>query len=246
MKTSTVCFLLTSRFLAFISLVVLPLSVHAEMLTFFDETFPNANWTTTKIIDTTPPDDATGASHQILSGGNPGEYRETVHDWTTSVAGVQIEFAHINSSSTYSPSVSGAIVEVNAAFDIIAFSAPHVNAIGFGLAIEQDGAFYTSGYVDSLPGSGWEGYLGGNLTASDFVMIGGTGTPDFSATGSDIRFGYFTFNGGSVKVLDLTAVGGVDNYEVNLTTVPEPATWALILTGVPVFAMMRRKWRMAK
>ena len=165
-----------------------------------------------------------------ISGGNPGAYRETIHDWQVKVDGIQIRFAHLFTPISYDLSAQGANNSIAFEMDAKVDSAPQVNSIGFRFLVEQDGIFYEANnnglvLVDTL----WND-INSVLTATDFVAIGGTNNPDFSIAGSPIRFGYVTRNGGSNTGQTLQSVGGVDNWSV--TIVPIPATVWLFGSGL--------------
>lgn len=88
----------------------------AGAVTSTDGTFDNADWATTKVLDTTPPSDATGTSVQVGAGGNPGQFRQTTHNWQASIPGVQIWFAHIKTNFSYDPAAS-AITSLTVSYD---------------------------------------------------------------------------------------------------------------------------------
>ena len=205
-----------------------------------DTEFSDTDWLSAKALDTTAGSLASSTSIQQISGGNPGAYRETIHDWQVTVDGVQIRFAHLFTPMSYDMSVQGAINSLVFEMDAKVDSAPQVNAIGFRFLVEQDGIFYesnTDGVI--LVGTSWNS-INEILTATDFVAIGGANNPDFSIAGSPIRFGYVTGNGGSNTGRTLQAVGGVDNWSVSF--VPIPATVWLFGSGLlGLIGFARRK-----
>ncbi len=89
--------LLTSTIL----LVLSPVSSTAT--SFFDGTFLNTDWTSTKVApsDVTP----TFSAFQATPGGNPLDFRETDH--TLPGPSLDIVVTHSNGTAVYDPSVSG-------------------------------------------------------------------------------------------------------------------------------------------
>lgn len=194
-----------------------------------DTEFSDTDWSSTKVIDTTAGSSATSTNTQQLNGGNPGAYRQTIHDWTVTVDGVNIEFAHLFTPTSYDPGALGAINALVFDMDAKVDLALQVNGIGFRFLVEQDGTFYASDDTTILVGTGWND-ISATLSEADFVVLGGVGNPDFSTSGSPLRFGYVTRNGGSNTGSTLQSVGGVDNWSV--TVVPIPAAVWLFGSGL--------------
>ena len=204
-----------------------------------DTEFNDTDWSSTKVIDTTAGSSATSTNTQQLSGGNPGAYRQTIHDWAVTVDGVNIEFAHLFTPTSYNLGSLGAINALVFDMDAKVDLAPQVNAIGFRFLVEQDGTFYASDSTAILVGTGWND-ISATLSEPDFVVLGGVGNPDFSTAGSPIRFGYVTRNGGSNTGRTLQSIGGVDNWSV--TVVPIPAAVWLFGSGlIGLIGIARRK-----
>ena len=206
----------------------------------FDGTFNNSAWSSTKLVDTTSGASATSTSTQKISGGNPGAYRETTHIWTISVPGVSIVFGHIYTPVSYNPSTQGALASLSYSSDAMVQTAPWVNAIGFGPLLEQSGNYFWAAGSSVVVNTGWNS-LSGTYTNSDFSQVGGSANPDFSESGAQIKFGYFTANGGSGSVRPLTAIGGVDNLSVNAEVIPEPSSMLLLGAGLLGAGLIRRK-----
>jgi hypothetical protein len=204
-----------------------------------DTEFNDTDWSSTKVIDTTAGSTATSTSTQQLSGGNPDAYRQTIHDWTVTVDGVNIEFAHVFTPTSYDPGSLGAIDALVFDMDAKVDLAEQVNGIGFRFLVEQDGTFYASDATTILVGTGWND-ISATLSEADFVVLGGVGNPDFSTSGSPIRFGYVTRNGGSNTGRTLQSVGGVDNWSVSVVPVPA-AAWLFGSGLIGLIGIARRK-----
>lgn len=200
------------------------LTVNASL---FDADFADANWTTTKIYDTTAASGATVTATQQTSGGNPGAFRETTQQWIGgNGVSLGLEAAHLLSSATHDPAQAGAIDHIDFSFDVIILS-QHGGATGISIfpLLVQNGQYYQA---SDVPDGGsppnlvaWTHEVFSRKTELDFVNINagpGTGSvnPDFSSSGAPIQFGYGTGNGSATSV-PTTTVSGVDNWNVLIT-----------------------------
>lgn len=224
----------------------------ANVIVFSDGNF-NTGWSdiAVSINNTT--------SHTFItsnpsSGGAPGFYRQEIHTATRdtnapSLAGLQWFAA--NSAANYNPSVEGAITSINVSYDLINLNLPvpgftNVN-VGYGVGVEQGGRYYRA-YFGDIGGSAWTSFSHLNLTSASFqeVLPGGpyphigfSSQPNFSATGSNLRFGYWILNGISGSIAGTT---GIDNWNVTITNeAPEPATFAIAGAGLLGMAFFRRR-----
>ncbi|MBX3387920.1 MAG: hypothetical protein KF691_00545 [Phycisphaeraceae bacterium] len=179
---------------------------------FFDGTFLDSQWTASKLVDTTPSADAL-VSGLRGSGGMPGDCRLVVHNWQVVPAGVSILFGHIKSSLPHSAGALGSTASLEISFDAACNSAPHVNAIGFGPVLFQGSKRFTVPGVAALAGGPWVHYSG-TIRRTDWVQIGGSDKPDFSAGADPVFLGFYSGNGGSGIDARLTASGRVDNFLV--------------------------------
>jgi hypothetical protein len=206
--------------------------------TFFDGTFNDADWSTTKLTDTTPPGDATASPTQTFTDGVSAPSRQVTHNWQTSNSGVSILFAHVNTAFAYDPA-TGPIDSFTISFDMtLPSSINHVSTTGYGPVIAQDGMFYFNGQsVAPIAPEPWTNYLFPTISAAAWSKFGGSGNPDFSKNGSPIQFGYYTSNGGSGRTIRINAVSRLDNFSVEI--IPEPTSLALV--GLASMAMPRRR-----
>jgi hypothetical protein len=74
-------------------------TVHIARKIFEDGTLADADWTSTKLVDTTPGAGALTSSMQVPTGGAPGSYRETSHTWQNGV----IIVVHLTRTSCTTP-----------------------------------------------------------------------------------------------------------------------------------------------
>jgi hypothetical protein len=152
---------------------------------------------------------------------------------------------NFNQTAVYDPSTQGPIGFIDFFQDVIGLSdANTFGTYGAGVAIRQGGQDYCAA-VDVLPStsSSWVSRSTLGLTALDFAIFGGTGRPDFSATGSPITFGYSRSNTTPDAVR--TAQDGIDNWRVVVnpasTNVPEPTSLALLAIGLGLLTRYARR-----
>ena len=219
-------------------------------VTFTDANFNNADWNATKIVDTTPGNAASFTAAQVTSGGNPGSFREVTQTYNSGA----ITVAHLNNPALYNPTTGGPISSVDFAYDIIRLN-PSSNAplVGYAGLAFQNGSHYEAP-VDTIGTATWTHFNHAGLSPSNFTRVAGAGpaTPDFSATGTPIRFGYITFNAAAAGSGVITTDSGIDNWTVNITSsggsttgvpsaIPEPSTWLLLGSGLTGLAAWRKR-----
>lgn len=212
----------------------------AATIVFSDDTFTGGDWDATKIIDTTAGATATFAVAQVTAGGNPGDYRQVTHVYDAG----NIWVGHLALGATYDPSASGAIVSLDYGYDLIHINPPPSQAVGYGIAIYQANSWYSSGPLDLVFDQAWTGFGLTGLTAASFTLRAGAGpaTPDFSDTGGPMTFGYVSFNSNTGGTPGLTRVSGIDNWRVELTTVPLPAgAWLMATAFSAALPKLRRR-----
>ena len=188
-------------------------AAHASIVNLIAETeMANASFSAV-VVDSTG--GFSGSAAQISAGGNPGAYRAIVHSSAQGVASGHIVHTHI---ATWTPSISGEIVSLDMGVDAICFDGGTSNAVGFGLVLVQDAVRYYGPSYTALTASGWRTDLQlTGLVAADFV--GMSANPDFSSTGSEIAFGFYTSNG-TQSGTPISSSSGADNFAVALTVIP--------------------------
>jgi hypothetical protein len=217
----------------------------AEAVTFSDSTFADSDWSAALIFDSTT-SGASFSAMQVGTGGNPGEFRATTHDWT-GPGGLAV--GHFQSGAAYDPTLNGQIVSITVSFDLLFLGgSTGTSQVGHGVLLEQNGSLYLSGPngfgVALGPGNGlpgaWMPFAFSGLTASDFQRLSGPGpaAPDFSSAGGLIRLGYFTTNGSGPTV---STRSGIDNWSFTIVSgaigpgpaseIPTLSPWLLALFG---------------
>lgn len=191
-----------------------------------DGIFNDSNWTAQKILDTTPAGNVTFAAAQVLTGGNPDEYRRTTHDY---IGPGSMVVAHISKVYSYVPAAQGPISTIDFSLDVnLFFCVPGVSdSVAYGLLLVQNGYYYGAGYdlvttdySDDYPLGKWIRFdKNPSVTAADFYFFGQSQPPqpplDFSETGALIQFGYWTSNGTGGTLPGHTE-HGIDNWSVTV------------------------------
>ena len=206
-------------------------------VSFFDGVFNNSDWS----LNVTTNASGAGSSSvgfQVLTGGNPNEYRRIRNSLVVGSAGNgAVIGVHMNNFAFYTPSSSGAITSIAYSEDSINFlPAQAGNGQGTGLAIIQNGKNYLlRNPTLVMPAAGfsnWATNAAPSIVASDLWELSGAGTlnafsnPDFTITGSVMQFGFWRGNSANQNI---NTDCGIDNWSV--TIVPTPGSLALLGLG---------------
>ena len=181
-----------------------------------DGTF-SSNWTSVVVVNTSG---GSFSSSHVSTGGNPTDYRQTVHTYGYGA----IVVAHLNTQCAYNPQTQGALVSLGYSYDLRHFSPPAGQAVGYRLLVFQDNTYY-AGPMDQVFNDLWATFSNTALTATSFTKIAGTGTalnPDFTASGQPITFGYITANSNPNTKTTSTRTSGIDNWCVRTVSQPPP------------------------
>jgi hypothetical protein len=183
----------------------------AYALAYTDTVFRDDDW------DTYREGDGSTGVFQFEGGGNPAPSRWVSN---TVLPDSTVYAFHMRRSAAWDPSASAGVVSVAFSIDGMPLDDAAGDGMGFTFAIRQGGRNFevvTSAGVGSVAGV-WKTLSYTGLTAGDFrTVTGALATPDFSATGGLITFGFRTGN---------TAVGEgygraalFDNWSVVVTPV---------------------------
>ncbi|MBI4908104.1 MAG: PEP-CTERM sorting domain-containing protein [Acidobacteria bacterium] len=210
------------------------------LYTTTDNTFPDANWTST-IIDQGNLVSASQTSLQIVTGGVGGAgdpYRQTTHNYTPNSSGFgAIVVAHMLAGATYSPGLP---------VDTIDFSYALIGPsnVAYSLVIQQGVDYFVLSTFDvSNFSATWNANSHSGTTAINYCRVftnaaypatDCTVHPDFS---QPMNLGYATANSSPQANFTLPPLtAGIDGFTVTLnSSVPEPATNALC--GVALLAL---------
>ncbi|MEO8028598.1 MAG: hypothetical protein ABI823_19100 [Bryobacteraceae bacterium] len=187
------------------------LAAHAADVTFFDAIFNIANWTGTKVVDTSGGSSSFTAT-QPANGGNPGPYRQIDQVTATGMTYV----AHQRTSFSYNPSSQGAISTVDFLYDSeeVSAASPSGATAVLILLVFQNNTYYVTNFSDLFT-PGWSHFIRAGLSSGSFHPLQGSTLehPDFSSAGAPIQFGFYT-----VTTTPGTTHLGVDNFTVTLHT----------------------------
>lgn len=239
--------------------VALLLATPAAAATYTDTTFNTSDYTLTEYAGP----GVTTTLGQTASG-NPG----TALEGTYSAAGANplgTLFTALNSTFVYDPSVDGAIKTLSASLDryfdpSVDGQPTNVGSYSLRILAEQDGNLYQSIFIFgpfNVPGGDWYTLSQASILASDFKLFdpnnfGAAGTLtglDFG--GSAITFGFAMRSAGAVdgngNPVEVPSAGVLraDNFTIGVTSVPEPATWAMMLAGFGLLGGALRQRRAA-
>ena len=194
----------------------------AAAVTVSDSTFADANWNLTQFLGGTGGSVAAG---QVLSGGNPGSFRNLTDTLTGGGVGIVLG-TNIYTPFTYSPAVLGAIASLNYTEDAACTGGCFGQGQSTGPALLQNGKLYILGSSSVItgPSATWTTHALSGLTALDFGLVNVTAAtivdnaqhPDFSASGAPIQVGYFRANGTGGGGGGYALTAGIDNWQITI------------------------------
>jgi hypothetical protein len=218
---------------AFIGLLGVAISsCYALSVSITDDTFNPPDWS--QDLSKSAPGTAAGFS-QVLSGGNPGSFGQVNLTIAPNSSAALMTYC---TGQSYSPVTQGAIdsISFSGDFKAIAYS----DDIYFGF--KQGGTLYLlQTWFSYINGPSWT-----NVTcfADSALMfqdrLSSNPPPDF-VDGAPLEFGiYMSY---LVSDTQFQSSLGMDNFQVAVTTIPEPATITLAACGLGIIVMVVRRFR---
>ena len=194
--------------------------------TIEDDVFEEVDWFVVELRDETLGDSAGFVGVQQSTGGNPAEHRFVANSWTHDGNGsVSVVGGHLRVAAEYQPSAQGEVGTLDFSFDVRTTATTYQteSLLLFLPLLMQNDAYYTA-RVGAEAADLWASFASGELTAEDFTRYAGDpqapSTPDFSAQGSPLTFGFATSVGPHALAGTYATDGGLDNFTVS---VREPA-----------------------
>jgi len=185
----------------------------AAPITFQDPEFEDADWVVEE-EQTSGPIRAT--YRRELAGGNPDAYRAMTHDFEDDDGAEAIRTFQRYVPATYDPGAAGAIESIDFGIDVRTD-----RQIGNGFLVFQAGAHFRAAYALHDPaGETWQPHVVTGLTEADFLADDGVTTPDFSAAGAPVAFGFMRASSSTPPTPQFSNEHGADNFVV--TIYPRP------------------------
>lgn len=175
---------------------------------FEDTEFAMSNWSAA-VLAAPPP------SGPKVTVSQQAGYRRIVYEVPTWPNSVRIPILHSSLRSTYDPAVQGAILVVDYRQECVAPEGANPSFLYARLMLEQGGQTFWAAQ-SQLCNDGWAASSLRAQRADEFTLPSGApGSPDFSASGAPIRFGFIT-EAEVGPLLDKPISQGVDNWKVTV------------------------------
>lgn len=175
-----------------------------QPVTILDTDFDPADWS--QAVTQTGVSNHTVVQQTI--GGNAGAFRRMTHE----IAGTgSLSAVHVYQAEQYAPATQGAFSQITYSEDRKVFDVTAPIQAAFVLV--QGGHVYTASLLDvEINDTDWR-TLTVVLAATDFSSATTSGSPDFSATGAALNFGYQRSNSTETNV---ETGHGIDNWRVTI------------------------------
>jgi len=198
---------------------LISVSVAQSAAAYADGYLDSSDWTTAYF---TSGPGGSAAVRQVPSGGFPGLYRENSIDHNGASSGnpSQVMTFHLSVDALYSPQTQGAINLVDWSIDTILLQAfPGADGFACGAVVQQGGTIYGAPLGHTREWT-WTNKSLTGLTSQSFARWDSARMnwdwsrhPDFSTSGTTIRFGYFMASTHTTPGSQLRRVGA-DNFSV--------------------------------
>jgi hypothetical protein len=199
----------------------------AGTLTFADGVFSPSNWS---LAEYQVQNGGTASASQILTGGNPNEYRQ-VNIGVNAGSNTAVAAFSLDNQAQYTPSVQGAITSLTYAEDHNALATAGQE---YGPAVIQDGILFYGYGGAGVTSNAWQPAAYTSFNSSNITsFLDSTPNPNFTSTGDPIEFGFVSID--NTFATSYSTTDDYDNWSITLTTsaVPEPASVTMVmLTGI--------------
>jgi hypothetical protein len=185
--------------------------------TFTDITFNDQDWETVA-VPTGP--GGTAEAHQVTTGGDVGPYRQITIALNTPSATEDSQVVVFNGKldATWNSATQGAIASVDYS-EFAELIVGHGQGHRTGAAVKQNGhVYFALTPAVFTPETTWTQKMQTGLTANDFVELGTSNHPDFSASGGVLEFGFYRALSSPAGNVSSTRTGGIDNWAVTIHT----------------------------
>ncbi len=206
-----------------------------------DTDFTNSNWALETVVSGPTGNTGSASGAQSVATGNPGNARRVTLTTGGSFGDTVSALSRYGTTQAtrYDPATQGAFSSVSWTIDARFVTGTFTGAgQGLLLGLKQGTIIYGADYHTTGSSGSWGTFSAAGLTAASFTRLdGGVGTPDFSAAGLPIRFGFISGNSNGGGQYSTTV--DYDNFSVTVVQVPTPG--AVGLAGVGVLAACRRR-----
>jgi hypothetical protein len=188
----------------------LQVDVTTSPTAFAEQSFADANWTTSSFGSGT----VTGTQTDAASG-NPG----TAWNVRNQIAGTgAVRGFHAWACPSYDPHTRGPVARIDMSIDAKYISGVGGNGQQVNVGIMQGGVAYRAGQHPTGSTGDWT-TLTFSQTAADFIRVDGLpGTPDLTSCGDPISFGFVTSNSGTAYATRVY----YDNLSIAVTSATDP------------------------
>jgi hypothetical protein len=191
----------------------------AQSIIISDGTFAPGNWSQYMSGDSVA--GSTVGFNQVLSGGDPDSYLAV--NYAVPQPGI-LNFITFDSAQSYSPLVNGEIESISFSASLESLSG---NTILFFGVLQNNTMYYQDPPPFLTPGSAWMNANSSASSSQDFSQPGLQTQPNF-INGGPIEFGLVYSTQGGISPGSF----GLDNFTVEVTSVPEPSSVVLTTWGM--------------
>ncbi len=205
----------------FAAVCVVLLMAHLALadVVFSDSEFDNADWELTVLMDGPG---GTITATQVISGGNPGAYRNVTHVLNAPEGGQRSRVVglHLPIGASYNPQLEGPIASIDYSQDAIGIEITGAGMRTNPLILQNGNAYLAPGPLVTQPV--WTTVSLSGLTEVDFALlrpdlgVDNSVHPDFSESGAPLRLGFASSNSTGSSGSGFTMVAGIDNWSISI------------------------------